>query len=99
MTYCVGRDPYGYAKSIDYDGRTVLHLVNGSVRNEEEVESVVSALNLLKEIQAALDSFVESVHFEFPNEIPDDERQVGVMKTGDIRKMLSIAERLRSLVH
>jgi len=90
MTYCVGRDPYGYAKSIDCDGRTVLHLVNGSVRNEEEVESVVAALNLLKEIQTSLDAFVESVQ---------DERQVGVMKTGDIRKMLSIAERLRSLVH
>jgi hypothetical protein len=45
QVYDVRRDEYGYAVAITCAGWDVLHLVQGSLRNEEEVDAIVAALN------------------------------------------------------
>ncbi|RJQ10626.1 MAG: hypothetical protein C4551_02330 [Bacillota bacterium] len=43
-TWRVRRDRYGYACAIEYGGQTVLHLVPGSVLNEQSAEDVAELL-------------------------------------------------------
>ena len=45
-TWSIRRDDHGFAAAIEEDGRTVLHLCVGTVRNEENIERVVEVLNL-----------------------------------------------------
>lgn len=43
--YKVERDIYGYATAISKDGYYILHLIQGSQRNEIYAEEIVRALN------------------------------------------------------
>lgn len=43
--YSVRRDEHGYACAIDREGYTVLHLMAGTERNEQEVQGIVDRLN------------------------------------------------------
>ncbi len=46
ICYTIRRDDSGYAAAIERDGYTVLQLQSGTARNEEEIENLVSVLNL-----------------------------------------------------
>jgi hypothetical protein len=45
--YKVERNIYGHAKAISKDGYYILQLVEGTTRNEENVEEIVEALNTI----------------------------------------------------
>lgn len=40
-------DEHGHVAAIEHDGHTILILATGAVRNTENVEAVVDALNLV----------------------------------------------------
>lgn len=50
MKFEIERSEHGFAKNILEDGKVVIHLNEGTVRNEENIERVAYLLNLAKGI-------------------------------------------------
>jgi len=53
--YTIRHDEYGHATAIEREGYTVLHLLSGTERNEQEVEGIVRELNGVQRLRAALE--------------------------------------------
>lgn len=52
--WTVRNDDYGFPCAIEFDMRTMLHIVPGTVRNEEGLPVVLTLLNLAQRLQDAL---------------------------------------------
>lgn len=48
MKFEIERSSQGFARNILEDGRVILHLNEGTIRNEENIERLVYLLNLAK---------------------------------------------------
>jgi hypothetical protein len=57
--YTISRTIHGFARAIERDGRDVLHLDVGTVRNEENIEQVVRELNEYAAFRAATEDMRE----------------------------------------
>jgi hypothetical protein len=77
QVYDVRRDEYGYAVAITCAGWDVLHLVQGSVRNEQEVDALVAALNRIGELERDRDALLDIAHPFTVEELEIYERIVG----------------------
>jgi len=59
--YTIRHDEYGHATAIEREGYTVLHLLSGTERNEQEVEGIVRELNGVQRLRAALASLPDKI--------------------------------------
>lgn len=71
MKFEIGRDEQGFAHSILEDGRVIIHLNCGTIRNEENIERVVYLLNVAYGSLYDLDT--KSANLESPISRPKKE--------------------------
>lgn len=70
--YTIRYDPYGYADGIELEGMTVMHLIAGSMANEQHAGEIVETLNRLRPGSVVVPVEVLRRAVEALEEIPTD---------------------------